>query len=117
MLEREDSPWYPTMRLFRQTALGDWTESSQRMRGGAAGTRRPNRPCSAAAISAIPVGIAPGELLDKITILQIKLERIRDPDKLANVRYEHEQLKATAGSVSARDAGTRTADRSIEAGQ
>lgn len=24
MLEREDSPWYPTMRLFRQTARGDW---------------------------------------------------------------------------------------------
>ena len=26
MLEREDSPWYPTMRLFRQKRLGDWTE-------------------------------------------------------------------------------------------
>jgi hypothetical protein len=24
LLERDDSPWYPTMRLFRQTALGDW---------------------------------------------------------------------------------------------
>lgn len=25
MLDREDSPWYPTMRLFRQTRKGDWT--------------------------------------------------------------------------------------------
>lgn len=25
MLDREDSPWYPTMRLFRQRRAGDWT--------------------------------------------------------------------------------------------
>jgi ADP-heptose:LPS heptosyltransferase len=25
MLDREDSPWYPTARLFRQTEPGDWT--------------------------------------------------------------------------------------------
>jgi tetratricopeptide (TPR) repeat protein len=24
MVDREDSPWYPTMRLFRQTELGNW---------------------------------------------------------------------------------------------
>jgi hypothetical protein len=24
MLNRDDSPWYPTMRIFRQTTLGDW---------------------------------------------------------------------------------------------
>ncbi|PIW28817.1 MAG: glycosyltransferase [Rhodospirillales bacterium CG15_BIG_FIL_POST_REV_8_21_14_020_66_15] len=24
MLDREDTPWYPTMRLFRQTQSGDW---------------------------------------------------------------------------------------------
>jgi Flp pilus assembly protein TadD len=26
MLEREDSPWYPTMRLLRQQRAGDWDE-------------------------------------------------------------------------------------------
>jgi hypothetical protein len=31
MKEREDSPWYPTMRLFRQTTAGDWDSVFQRM--------------------------------------------------------------------------------------
>ncbi len=31
MLARTDSPWYPTMRLFRQTMLGNWTDVFQRM--------------------------------------------------------------------------------------
>lgn len=26
MVEREDSPWYPTMRLFRQTQVGQWSD-------------------------------------------------------------------------------------------
>ena len=36
----------------------------------------------------ILVEIAPGELIDKITILQIKRERMTDPDKLHNVQIE-----------------------------
>ena len=40
----------------------------------------------------ILIPISPGELLDKITILQIKSERIADPAKVANVRTELEML-------------------------
>jgi len=31
MLDREDSPWYPTVRLFRQSAIGDWTRPIERV--------------------------------------------------------------------------------------
>jgi len=31
MLEREDNPWYPTARLFRQRKLGDWTSVLERL--------------------------------------------------------------------------------------
>jgi hypothetical protein len=41
------------------------------------------------------VPISPGELIDKITILEIKSERMSDASKLANVRTELELLTAT----------------------
>ncbi len=31
LLDREDTPWYPTLRLFRQTTLGDWPGVFERM--------------------------------------------------------------------------------------
>lgn len=31
MLEREDSPWYPTARLFRQKKIGDWRDVARRV--------------------------------------------------------------------------------------
>lgn len=31
MIDREDSPWYPTMRLLRQAAAGDWKSVVQRV--------------------------------------------------------------------------------------
>lgn len=42
----------------------------------------------------VTIDVSPGELIDKITILQIKAERLSDPDKLRLVRYELELLEA-----------------------
>jgi Flp pilus assembly protein TadD len=30
--DREDSPWYPSMRIFRQTRAGDWSEVIERVK-------------------------------------------------------------------------------------
>jgi tetratricopeptide (TPR) repeat protein len=32
MLERDDSPWYPTLKLYRQTTPGDWDSVVERVR-------------------------------------------------------------------------------------
>jgi Flp pilus assembly protein TadD len=88
LLEREDSPWYPSMRLFRQSRRGDWEGVFARM----AGELRRN--IGAAESLEVRIPIAPGELIDKITILEIKTERIRDSAKLANVRAELAELTA-----------------------
>jgi len=43
----------------------------------------------------IQVPVSPGEVLDKITILEIKSERMDDPVKVANVRRELQLLLDT----------------------
>jgi hypothetical protein len=53
----------------------------------------------------LPLQTAPGEFLDKLTILEIKSERMSDAAKLANVRRELELLRETwaASPLSTRD--------------
>ena len=56
-------------------------------------------------MSLITTPISHGELIDKITILEIKSEQIADPAKLANVRKELDLLNAiwNADPISAVD--------------
>jgi tetratricopeptide (TPR) repeat protein len=89
LLDRDDSPWYPTMRLFRQARWGDWEEVFQRM-----ARQLREKLLSPAPAGTALVPIAPGELIDKITILQIKAERIADEAKRHNALVELAALAA-----------------------
>ena len=51
----------------------------------------------------IRVPVSPGEVLDKITILEIKSERMSDPEKVANVRVELSLLQETWSQAVAED--------------
>jgi hypothetical protein len=87
--DREDTPWYPTMRLFRQSKLGRWDDVFERM---ADEVRK--EITTGASPHSISIEISSAELLDKLTILQIKSERIRDAAKLGNIRKELAALQA-----------------------
>lgn len=52
----------------------------------------------------ILVPVSPGELIDKITILRIKAERIDDPARRANVAVELAALEAVLAAHVAEDA-------------
>ncbi|HVN57828.1 MAG TPA: DUF6165 family protein [Bacteroidales bacterium] len=45
------------------------------------------------------IEVSNGEIIDKLTIIQIKLERIKNEDKLINLRNEYDVLMEAAGSV------------------
>ena len=51
----------------------------------------------------IRVPVSPGEVLDKITILEIKSERMTDPQKVANVRIELDLLQKTWAAAITED--------------
>ena len=63
-------------------------------------------------MSTISTPVSFGELIDKITILEIKAEQIRDPAKVANVRTELDLLGATwaAHPASKTDIGAERAN-------
>ncbi|MCS7015673.1 MAG: tetratricopeptide repeat-containing glycosyltransferase family protein [Gemmatales bacterium] len=93
----ETTFWYPTMRLFRQPKRQDW---------GSVFTDVAKHLCSlveqklgqgrTTRVGDILVPISPGELVDKITILRIKRERITDWEKLRHVEIELAELERIA---------------------
>jgi hypothetical protein len=100
LMHRDDCPWYPTMRLFRRAEKGDWNSVFGRIASSVEATvskqdrQLTDKPRQEMAL-AIP-GTA-GELIDKITILEITETHRKDSTKLENIRFELallRQLKA-----------------------
>jgi tetratricopeptide (TPR) repeat protein len=114
---RDDSPWYPTMRLFRQARRGDWDDvllHIARWVEPLVAARNVTQQ-SLRQVNRINVPMSVGELVDKITILEIKECRIADPAKLTNVRHElallrMARLQAGLGGTELRELERSLAD-------
>jgi hypothetical protein len=61
------------------------------------------------------IEVGPGELIDKITILRIKSERMSDAGKLANVRHELDVLEKARAENLADGADLRRLEADLKA--
>jgi Family of unknown function (DUF6165)/Glycosyltransferase family 9 (heptosyltransferase) len=93
LMHRTDCPWYPTMRLFRQPEKGDWTSVFDQIASSVEKlvTNRASNVSRQTAPLAIPTAV--GDLIDRITILEIKENEIAEPAKLANIQFELAMLR------------------------
>ena len=114
-LEGNTSFWYPSMRLFRQTEQGNWDEVLQRVAHELQQKFSDNSPATPKHVSkskptlkpnkkqlspeSITAPLSLGELIDKITILEIKTQHIQGVS-LTNVKKELEQLSATLDALN-----------------
>jgi len=49
------------------------------------------------------IEVSNGEIIDKLTVIQIKLERIKDEAKLKNLKKEFDVLKKASGKIIGMD--------------
>ncbi len=98
LLDRDDSPWYRTMRLFRQKSPGAWRDVFLEMERELAKAMTVG-----AALAAPRAPVSWGELIDKLTILEIKHERIAGEAARANVAKELSLIREIAEPALAYD--------------
>jgi tetratricopeptide (TPR) repeat protein len=91
LLDSSDTSWYPSMRLFRQKNRGDWApvfaDMEKQLRGIVS---------KSAARPAPLVPVSWGELVDRLTILEIKSVRISVAAARENIGRELEVVRKIA---------------------
>jgi tetratricopeptide (TPR) repeat protein len=98
LLDREDTPWYPTMRLFRQQRLGEWDEVFARI-AAALG----------AAVTASAAGAPPGRAATRAPAGSTARTR---PPSAAGRRTDPGRGRSRAGGASRGPGGLRRPPRS-----
>ena len=109
-LDGENSFWYPSMRLFRQKERDNWNEVMERVAEALQQhfassstshepTPAPQPTINQKSIQNILAPISLGELVDKITILQIKTNHLQGI-ALENVKKELNALQITLNNLN-----------------
>jgi hypothetical protein len=104
MLEREDSPWYPTVRLFRQPERGDWNSVFKKIEQELRSLLAPHAP-AASSTARVPIRSGPniqvswGDLFDRISLLEGELTRPPSPTITGRLHRELAALCAATGHI------------------
>ena len=106
---RDDTPWYPGMRLFRQTRRGEWDAPLAALVDAVAAF---GKRADAATPLAIPAAV--GELLDKITILELKAAAAADGAARDNVLRELAALQALRDAAGCDAPSVRAVERELK---
>lgn len=97
LLEGEENPWYPTMRVFRQVRRGVWSDVFAEIYVQLLTLLKR----SVATFPLIPVSW--GELIDKMTVLEIREKNISDCYELKNIKNEQLLLNQALEKISVAD--------------
>ncbi len=94
-LGRDESPWYPNVRLFRQTREKSWDEPFQRLAEAV-------RQSVAAATGgrSIAIAITPGELLDRIARLEVESDEAAPSPELADLRATRDRVLRSCDGIA-----------------
>jgi tetratricopeptide (TPR) repeat protein len=89
LVDRDDTPWYPTMRLFRQQQPGDWPGvfrhiAEELRRLVAQSSQRP-----------VLIEVSSGELAERIARLESELS-VAKPERVHGLRAELSRLRAAS---------------------
>ena len=86
LLGREDCPWYPTMRLFRQRELGNWEELFDRIGSEVWELVKQKR-------RRVPAPLSAGELLDRVVTLEFQLRQSANGHAPVELERQLDQLR------------------------
>jgi tetratricopeptide (TPR) repeat protein len=116
--KRADSPWYPSARLFRQSALGDWQSAIDAMRDALAEQAKPVRKVRAGSVGALaadgitePAQKTPQPRTRKVragSTVALAAEGIVEPAQKTPLTRTRKE-RGTAASSASKAAGAPTA--------
>ena len=101
-IDGSTSSWYPTIRLFRQKSRGDWKGAVRQMEEALVNLVAEKTRTTANQERILPtptIPVAWGDLIDKITILEIKVQKIKPAAKRERVQKELGCLSSVAADA------------------